>query len=51
MPADMKGAPEVDIPANFASKASAGGQLEQPSEVNNSTTTGELGGAGVLASP
>src|SRR6266851_4043273 len=32
--------------ASRASRASAGGQLEQPSEVNNSTTTGERAGAG-----
>src|SRR5271155_857825 len=34
-------APSTGWPApSFMSKASAGGQLEQPSEVNNSTTTG-----------
>jgi hypothetical protein len=34
----------------LASKASAGGQLEQPSEVNSSTSTGAGLGTGGLAS-
>src|SRR5215467_9136959 len=33
---------------SLASKASAGGQLEQPSDVNSSTTTGEAWEAGGL---
>src|ERR1700746_2571824 len=37
--------------ANFARNASAGGQLEQPSEVNSSTTTGNPCDAGGLGSP
>jgi hypothetical protein len=37
----MSCAPEIGcIPSNFRSSASAGGQLEHPSEVNNSTKTG-----------
>src|ERR1700683_442757 len=36
---------------SFLSKASAGGQLEQPSEVNNSTSTGVRAGGRESAAP
>src|ERR1700755_2350954 len=36
----MSSAPGKGCLSNFWSSKSAGGQLEQPSEVNNSTTTG-----------